>query len=566
MELIRNAATITDYCHRRRLSIRARLTLFAIACDAIAFAHKKGVIHRDIKPANILVDGLGRVKIIDFGVARGLDSDQTTCGEFIGTLQYSSPEQCRQDVDTRSDVYSLGVVLYELLTGCLPYDVRNTTVHEALRMINEVDPPPLRSQPRGLPRCHRDLETIVRTALAKDRDNRYQSAAVLAEEVRAHQKGDAIRARPPTPWERITRWITRHPRTSVGMGALALIAMTSIASAAITASLVHRAAVAEQIAAALAAELRTPGYLFPHYGPKNTITAVTLRSRRGTEIRTWESTSSLAPGYVFCDFVEMADRAPLVVLGCSHYAEKGISGRLCFFDTGGSLHDAIRTAGVATDEILPKFREALRKKRGIDARGEEFEVVAGARAKIFDDVPGDQFVVVFNRGIWSQKVFRIYDLNGNVRFSCWHDGDIAPGMHWMSSAGLLVLGMKDEQEKRLETGHPLYVVAMRPEKDRHHNTHWLLDADAAAYPPIVAWRLRVCLPDSAKGNEVVISPPFTPVDPARFVRVDIHADNGSAAWTLNERGQPVGHPDMSDHAPDDLRTVAFTPIEPQQSK
>ena len=204
MEYIPNAKTITEYAAEKKLGLRERLDLFARVCDAVHHGHQKGIIHRDLKPGNILVDSEGRPKIIDFGVARAADSDmvvptlQTDVGQLIGTLPYMSPEQCEadpHDIDTRSDVYALGVVLYHLLTGKLPYDVTSSPVHEAPRIIRErmpTDPGVVRP---GLPR---DVRTIMLKALHKEREHRYQSAFGLAQDLRRYLGGEAIQARPPS--------------------------------------------------------------------------------------------------------------------------------------------------------------------------------------------------------------------------------------------------------------------------------------------------------------------------------------------------------------------------------
>jgi serine/threonine protein kinase len=153
MEFVRGRALL-EYAEAKGLGTRQRLELFVKVCDGVQYAHHKGVIHRDLKPDNILIDHLGEPKILDFGVARATDADiqvttlRTDIGQLIGTVPYMSPEQVTGDpreLDTRSDVYSLGVVLYELMCGRLPHDLREKSIPEAARVIREDDPTPLSS-------------------------------------------------------------------------------------------------------------------------------------------------------------------------------------------------------------------------------------------------------------------------------------------------------------------------------------------------------------------------------------------------------------------------------------
>jgi len=204
MEYVVGAKSITRYASEAHLKMRERLELFAKVCDAVHHGHQKGIIHRDLKPSNILVDASGQVKLIDFGVARATDSDlavttlQTDIGQLIGTLQYMSPEQCEADphnIDTRSDVYALGVVLYELLCERLPYDLTHVAMYEATRIIREQKPMRLTIVDRTL---RGDVETIALKALEKQRERRYESASALASDIRHYLKSEPITARPPS--------------------------------------------------------------------------------------------------------------------------------------------------------------------------------------------------------------------------------------------------------------------------------------------------------------------------------------------------------------------------------
>ncbi len=234
MELVPDARPLTAYATTHRLSVEARLRLFELVCDAVHHGHQKGIIHRDLKPGNILVDDSGHVKVIDFGVARATDNPDATqhtiAGQMVGTLQYMSPEQCgveSADLDIRSDVYSLGLVLYELLCDKPPYDVANVPLHEAARIIRE-EPP---ARPGHASREMRgDLETITLKALEKDRERRYESAAALREDIQRFLRGDAISARPATLMYQL-RMLARRNRhvvaAALGIVLAMLIALVS---------------------------------------------------------------------------------------------------------------------------------------------------------------------------------------------------------------------------------------------------------------------------------------------------------------------------------------------------
>lgn len=245
MELVESARSITCYVADESLSIRERVSLFRQVCAAVVHGHQKGVIHRDLKPSNILVDRSGDPKVIDFGVARSIDGERpdatwmTRSGDVVGTLRYMSPEQLGLDggdVDARSDVYALGLVLHELLTGTLPYDIGGKSVGEAVRVLGDPAPIPTAPLERAVRvDSHlsgmdaRALATIVGTCLEKRPASRYASAVELDAELGRWEAGDPILARPPTSFESVMRFTRRHWAASLAAAGIlaSLIAATT---------------------------------------------------------------------------------------------------------------------------------------------------------------------------------------------------------------------------------------------------------------------------------------------------------------------------------------------------
>ena len=267
MEYVRGEP-ITDFCDSRKLGIKERLALFEQVCEAIQHAHLKGIVHRDIKPGNILAfqtdDGRPTMKVIDFGVAKAMSHTMaaqtifTDSGVMVGTLEYMSPEQtdaASQDIDTRSDIYSLGVLLYEILTGAPPFDpqdLRKRAYGEIQRIIREVDPPspsgrlstivskdPQLGERIGTARhasidemvrqLRTELEWIPLKAMRKERQHRYQTALELANDIRAYIDGRPIAAAPESATYRLRKYVRRNRTLVAGVGAVIIVLLAGLA-------------------------------------------------------------------------------------------------------------------------------------------------------------------------------------------------------------------------------------------------------------------------------------------------------------------------------------------------
>jgi serine/threonine protein kinase len=261
MEYVRGVP-LDQHCDESRLSLRARIALFRQVCAGVQHAHQKAILHRDLKPANVLVtlaDGEAQAKIIDFGIAKALAQPltektlQTELGQALGTLAYMSPEQAnltQQDVDTRTDVYSLGVMLYQLVSGCLPFpsaELVGLGREELSRRLLETDPPAPSARLAGAteelmaiarrrdsePSCLRraiagDLDAIVMKAVERDRSRRYGSAAELSADLGRYLEGRPVLARAPGVGFWISRQVRRH-RGAIAAGAGLLLVVLQLA-------------------------------------------------------------------------------------------------------------------------------------------------------------------------------------------------------------------------------------------------------------------------------------------------------------------------------------------------
>lgn len=449
MELIPEARTIIDFAKTRALSIRQRLELFRRVCDAVHHGHQKGIIHRDLKPANILVDLTGEPKVIDFGVARVTDSDiatatqETEIGQIVGTLQYMSPEQCDGDpheLDSRCDVYSLGAILYELLSGSAALNARGTPLHMVARLIREGPPRTLASFD---PRFRGDLDAIVSKAMERNRDRRYQSAEALRTDIDRYLAGEPVEARPVSRWIRITRWLGRHP-FPVSVGASAVIAGIVLGT---SASLTWY-------------NNRRPFEFW--VSPDGRVAHLVTRFNR--PLATLGSNAA-EPGNVTATIVDRPRRFG--------------GGRVALFtarqganSTGQQLWmcrlDDIGTPIWGTSEGDPTQHPPRPASWDNSFEVPGYLVTDFFAADVFPDIPDEEIVVIHEGVSGSPNAVRVYDFAGKVLFEAWHFGHIAR-TRWWSNESLLVCvadrhGIKDIEQHGYVNPPPWprVVFAIRP--------------------------------------------------------------------------------------------------------
>jgi len=428
MELVHEALPITDYAESHSLSLLDRLRLSLNVCDAIQHGHQHGIIHRDIKPANILVDGDGHVKIIDFGVARITDSDiavttmHTDIGQLIGTVQYMSPEQCDGnpgEIDTRTDVYSLGLVLYELLTGERPYDTGSQSVVQAIRTVQDSIPARLSTISRKL---RGSVETIVFKAMEKDKARRYPSVGELRDDIERYLNREPIRARKPNAWARTTAWMGRHPLVTTSSAAVSL----AVLILGISLALIWWGR-RQPFDFNIAPDGSTAHLVSMIGDPLATFGQPGVGSNNGS------ATANVLAKVIYDPNPLDIHRAAML---CVKKGERSTYQQLWVCDLNDIDHPLWQTKPDKpyNPPAYPAQWNAPEKTTN------EFLVERFIVADVLPDPNGareDEIVISHMHAQSSANVIRIYDFAGHVQFEAWHVGYIRDIL-WLGEAGLLI--------------------------------------------------------------------------------------------------------------------------------
>lgn len=506
MEYIQEARTVTSYCNEEALDLRQRLELYCIVCQAVHHGHQKGVIHRDLKPANILIDVNGHVKIIDFGIARSTDSDlakttmHTEAGQLLGTLAYMSPEQCvagAGDIDTRADVYSLGVVLFELLTGRLPYDVSHMTIHAATRVICEQEPvrPSQIAVSGGVSpaRLRGDLDTIIMKCLEKGRAKRYSSAAELTEDIQRYLRGEPISARPPSAWSSLLRWARLHARMTAALVTL------FIASLVIGSSFATRHYLKSSPARI---ELTLRGSTFDPV-ENNAVREgdrAALFAASGDLLYEWLDELG---GMMLAKLISLPEKwggDKIVILAFNtSYRDVTLRGRLCAFSAGGPYDRPLWTAPKDQEVIESMPPDAWPRPKhdpGREYRSTGFQVTKTWLVDVFTgrDHPGPEIVAFHQHTGGSQGAICIWNLNGELLFRVWLDGGLGD-VAWLPEKRILVcVAMKGDRDCidygwKTTRNHPSVVFAIRPQPGEITDG-WIMPYAPAEHPRFEGDRWR----------------------------------------------------------------------------
>ncbi len=506
MELIEEATDIIRHADEQALGLRERLGLLIDVCDAVHHGHQKGIIHRDLKPSNILVGPSGRPKVIDFGVAKATGSGPsattmlTSVARIIGTMQYMSPEQCvgdPRDVDTRSDVYSLGLIAYELLGGQLPYSTAGLSIFAAMRVIRDTIPPSVATLDR---RLRGNIEAIITRAIEKNRDRRYQSAQAMKEDIERHLHGDPISARRPSLWARLGRRVRKRPVLYSASLTASLTLIILLLLAGVSNLAVDRYIRSKPVGIWVADD-KSSAFMYNIFGKPLAHFGI----------------GSAASGDVVAGFTEMPERlggGPAVLFKVRR-GQHSTKNQLWVCDPDDLDTPLWRTPGVEAS-LGPWLPQGMYAS---PPASPHFVVNDFTVADVFPDPPGENEVIVaLQQYSGSPSIIRVYDLGGEILFEAWHLG-VTYRVAWMAQDRLIVcegerLGRADVSRYGYSLEYkawPDVVFALRPE--RGVSIGWINEFD---WPE--QWRRDPKIPDHVAWYKTVL--PRSLAQPFGIFRLD----------------------------------------------